>query len=644
MSTPAVGTALEDPVQRSEELYRLLAENSTDMILVFDVEAGRRQYISPACLALTGYSPQEYLSSEFVESVHPEDQERVARERDGTVKQGLPTQSTYRTRRKDGTYRWVEVRRSPILDPATGKVRLMHAVVRDVDDRERAYRALHASEERYRLLADNSTDMILAFNVEDGRRQYISPSSLALTGYTPEEYLANSFVEIVHPDDKERVARERDGTVKQGLPTKSTYRTRRKDGNNLWIEVRRSPILDPQTGKVKLMHAVVRDVDDRERAYHDLHASEERYRLLADNSTDIIGRLDLTGRQIYVSPACLPIMGYTPDELVGTQAGDLVHPDDKDLLERAFAGLRAGEQTASAIYRARRKDGTYLWLHLVMQYLRDGATGAPEEIVTTSRDFSQQKAIEARLEAARAEAERANQARTAFFSNMSHELRTPLNAIIGYSEMMRGGTLGPLGNPKYKEFAAQIEAGGHLLLNLINDILDYAKVEAGELVLHEEPLDLTAEFRAAAGIIEAKALTGKVALKLDVAQDVPYLRADPIRLKQILLNLLSNAVKFTAPGGEVTLSAAMAPEGSFVITVGDNGCGIEEEDLPKVFEAFWQADNARNRKADGTGLGLPLVKRLAEMHDGEIAITSQVGIGTQAVVTLPAARTIHLGN
>ena len=500
------------------------------------------------------------------------------------------------------------------------------------------------SEELYRLLAENSTDMILVFNVEDGRRQYISPSSFALTGYTPEEYLANNFVEIVHPDDKERVARERDGTVKLGLPTKSTYRTRRKDGSYLWIEVRRSPILDPQTGKVKLMHAVVRDVDDRERAYHDLHASEERYRLLADNSTDIIGRLDLSGRQIYVSPACLPIMGYTPDELVGTQARDLVHPDDKDLLEQAFAGLRAGGQTASAICRARRKDGAYLWLHLVMQYLRDGATGEPEEIVTTSRDFSQQKAIEERLEAARAEAERANQARTAFFSNMSHELRTPLNAIIGYSEMMRGGTLGPLGNPKYKEFAAQIEAGGHLLLNLINDILDYAKVEAGELVLHEEPLDLAAEFRAAAGIIEAKALTGKVALKIEAASDVPYLRADPIRLKQILLNLLSNAIKFTAPGGEVTLSSAMGVDGSFVITVADNGCGIEDEDLPKVFEAFWQADNARNRKADGTGLGLPLVRRLAEMHDGEIAITSQVGVGTKTVVTLPASRTIRLGN
>ena len=633
----------DEAVEKSEEQYRLLAENSTDMILVFNVETGRRQYISPASLALTGYSPEEYLASDFVESVHPDDKERVARERDGTVKDGVPTQSTYRTRRKDGSYRWVEVRRSPILDPKTGKVQLMHAVVRDVDDRERAYRDLHASEERYRLLADNSTDMILVFNVETGQRQYISPSSLTLTGYSPEEYLANDFVESVHPDDKERVARERAGTVVHGLPTKSTYRTKRKNGDYLWVEVRRSPILDPVTGKVQLMHAVVRDVEDRERAYHDLHASEERYRLLADNSTDIIGRLDLSGWRTYISPACLPIMGYAPDELVGTPADAFVHPDDKHLMAQAFERLRAGEPTASAIYRALRKDGVYLWLHLVMQYLRDGATGEPEEIVTTARDFSQQKAIEERLEAARAEAERANQARTAFFSNMSHELRTPLNAIIGYSEMMRGGTLGPLGNPKYKEFAAQIEAGGHLLLNLINDILDYAKVEAGELVLHEEPLDLAAEFRAAAGIIEAKALTGKVALKLDVAAAMPYLRADPIRLKQILLNLLSNAIKFTAPGGEVTLAAAMAPDGHFVITVSDNGCGIEAEDLPKVFEAFWQADNARNRKADGTGLGLPLVRRLAQMHGGEVALTSAIGVGTKAIVTLPAERAMRLG-
>ncbi|HEV2675053.1 MAG TPA: PAS domain-containing sensor histidine kinase [Aliidongia sp.] len=511
------------------------------------------------------------------------------------------------------------------------------------EDRMASEAAETKSEELYRLLAENSTDMILAYNAEEGRRQYISPASLVLTGYSPEEYLASDFVESVHPDDADRVARERDGTVKHGVPTRSTYRTRRKDGSYLWVEVRRSPTLDPETGKVRLMHAVVRDVNDRELAYQDLHASEERYRLLADNSTDMIGRIDLAGRQTYISPACLPIMGYTPDELVGLPAQDLAHPDDRHLLEAACHRLHAGEPTASVIYRAKRKDGAYLWLHLVMQYLRNRAGGEPVEIVTTSRDFSQQKAIEERLEAARAEAERANLARTAFFSNMSHELRTPLNAIIGYSEMIRGGTLGPLGNPKYKEYAAQIEAGGHLLLNLINDILDYAKVEAGELVLHEEPLDLGAEFRAAAGIVEAKALAGKVALKLEVATPVPYLRADPIRLKQILLNLLSNAIKFTPPGGEVVLSAAMDPEGSFVITVDDNGCGIEPEDLPRVFEAFWQADNARNRRADGTGLGLPLVKRLAEMHGGQVIITSEIDLGTRAIVTFPESRTMRLG-
>ena len=199
--------------------------------------------------------------------------------------------------------------------------------------------AVEKSEEQYRLLAENSTDMILVFNVETGRRQYISPASLALTGYSPEEYLASDFVESVHPDDKERVARERDGTVKDGVPTQSTYRTRRKDGSYRWVEVRRSPILDPKTGKVQLMHAVVRDVDDRERAYQDLHASEERYRLLADNSTDIIGRLDLSGWRTYISPACLPIMGYAPDELVGTPADAFVHPDDKHLMAQAFERL-----------------------------------------------------------------------------------------------------------------------------------------------------------------------------------------------------------------------------------------------------------------------------------------------------------------
>ena len=634
--------APEAVARASEEQYRLLADSSIDMILVYNVEEGRRQYISPACFALTGYTPEEYLDGGFVESVHPDDFDRVARERAETNENGAATRSTYRLQRKDGSYRWVDVRRNPIFNPETGRVRLVHSIVRDVDDRERAYHDLHASEERYRLLADNSTDMILVFNVVEGRRHYVSPSCLALTGYTVEEYLSNRFAECVHPDDAERVARERDGTVKHGLKTQSTYRTRHRDGNYRWVEVRRSPIIDPATGQVLLMHAVVRDVEDRERAYRDLHASEERYRLLADNATDMIGRLDLAGRPTYISPACLPILGYAPDELIGQPIGELAHPEDRHLVDDAFLRLGSGAATASVIYRARRKDGVYLWLHLVMQHLRSGSAEAPREIVTTIRDFTPQKAIEERLEAARAEAERANQARTAFFSNMSHELRTPLNAIIGYSEMMRAGALGPLGNPKYKEFAARIEEGGHHLLNLINDILDYAKVEAGVLVLHEEPLDLVAEFRAAAGIIEAKALLGKVALETAVAADMPYLRADPTRLKQILLNLLSNAIKFTAPGGAVALSAATVADGGFVITVEDNGCGIDEADLPRVFEAFWQADNARNRKADGTGLGLPLVRALTEMHDGTVEISSRVGTGTKVVVTFPTDRAVRL--
>jgi signal transduction histidine kinase len=237
------------------------------------------------------------------------------------------------------------------------------------------------------------------------------------------------------------------------------------------------------------------------------------------------------------------------------------------------------------------------------------------------------------------QAEEANRAKTEFLANMSHELRTPLNAIIGFSEVLRDGLFGPLGNPRYTEYAEDIHASGVHLLAIINDILDLAKIDAGKLVLHESDIAIPELIEAVLPIVRGRAETGELALGVTLADDLPHLHGDPRAVKQILINLLSNAIKFTEPGGQVTISASYE-RGTIVLAVADTGIGIAEADLPAAFSTFGQVDASLDRKHEGTGLGLPLVTALAELHGAVFKLDSTPGVGTEASVIFPSRRSI----
>jgi len=236
----------------------------------------------------------------------------------------------------------------------------------------------------------------------------------------------------------------------------------------------------------------------------------------------------------------------------------------------------------------------------------------------------------------RFEAETANASKTAFLANMSHELRTPLNAILGFSEIIAQECFGPVGSARYKEYAGDIHSSGAHLLSLINDLLDVAKIEAGKMEISPHPLDAHRTFDIALKLISCKAREKKQELTITVNPDAPPLYADERALKQMLINLVSNAVKFTPEGGKITVSAGMAPGGDFQIVCDDNGPGIPREKLDKIFTPFSQVDNRYDRQAGGTGLGLALVRGLAELHGGRAWLESEYGKGCRAYVVLPA--------
>jgi signal transduction histidine kinase len=238
----------------------------------------------------------------------------------------------------------------------------------------------------------------------------------------------------------------------------------------------------------------------------------------------------------------------------------------------------------------------------------------------------------------RQKAEAANRAKSTFLANMSHELRTPLSAIIGFSEMMQREALGPVGSTRYRAYADDINQSGMHLLELVNDLLDLSKIEAGKMELAEDLVDVSQLITDCMMLVRDTAARAGIELALHMDQHLPAVYVDERKLKQILINLLSNAIKFTASGGGVEITAALATSGSLDISVRDSGVGIRPEDMAKVLEPFGQAHAAIESSQPGTGLGLPLSRKLAELHGGTLEIESAMGRGTTVLLRLPPER------
>lgn len=264
--------------------------------------------------------------------------------------------------------------------------------------------------------------------------------------------------------------------------------------------------------------------------------------------------------------------------------------------------------------------------------------------VFTHIDITHRKRSEEKMRTAMEEAFAANRAKTVFLANMSHELRTPLNAVIGFAEIMEGQLFGPIGSPRYLDYARDIRESGAHLLEVINDILDLSKIESGKVELNEEELDLARIIQSVARLLQHRAARAGLSLHTELPQQMPSVYADGRLLRQILLNLLSNAVKFTDAGGTITTSVELLETGGLALHVADTGIGMDPAEVPIALTPFRQLDNSLSRKFQGTGLGLPLVKSLVELHGGTLLIETALNVGTTITVVLPAERVLSRPN
>jgi two-component system, cell cycle sensor histidine kinase DivJ len=371
-------------------------------------------------------------------------------------------------------------------------------------------------------------------------------------------------------------------------------------------------------------------------------ARHDGYQLLAHHMTDAITRHGRNGVVLSLSPAAETIFEIKPRELLGHGLFDRVHVADRPAYLTALAAAAGGEAKAvefrvriGGAPEAKVTEVRFRWIEMRCRPITADASSERHEVVGVLRDISERKEQDEALAEARAEAERASLAKSRFVATMSHELRTPLNVIIGFSEMLNEEARPTLDDARREEYARLINESGHHLLAIVNGILDMSKIEAGSFEITREPCVLAPVVSGCCDLMALKASQAGVALQRRIADGMPEILADRRAVNQILLNLLSNAIKFTERGGSIKVSASC--HGAIaVIEVEDNGLGIDAADLPRLGDPFFQARASYDRRHEGSGLGLSIVKGLVQLHGGELDIRSRIGEGTRVIVRLPA--------
>ncbi|MBO0334894.1 PAS-domain containing protein [Sneathiella sp. CAU 1612] len=369
-----------------------------------------------------------------------------------------------------------------------------------------------------------------------------------------------------------------------------------------------------------------------------LRENEDRYRSMVELSPDAIVA-HKGGFIIYVNEAALELFKLkNRHDLIGRKISSYFPYSDSEALAPYFGSADNADiikNLPPLKSKVIREDGGKTDVEMEASALLYGEGNILQLVI---RDISAQMQIEDFLKQAKDEAEYAAQIKGKFLANMSHELRTPLNAVIGFSEVIISEIFGPVGSKKYLEYAHDINSSGLHLLDLINDILDFSKIEAGEQKINEEKVEIDVLVNECIRLTQQRAIENDINIKLEFDPLLPQIFADRRMIKQILINLLSNAVKFTPTGGRIITSVQLLENEGMKISVSDNGIGIREGDIERALTPFVQVDNDKSRKYHGTGLGLPLSKNLAEMHEGRLELISKYGEGTVVTLYLPRDR------
>jgi PAS domain S-box-containing protein len=511
-------------------------------------------------------------------------------------------------------------------------------------ERRTAEHAVSESERRFRAVVEDQSDLICRFK-PDGLLTFVNEAYCRFHRKRSSKLIGTNFFQTLSKEDA-AVPLSYINSLPPDEPVVSfDHRLHAPGKVVVWHQCRIRRLFGDH-GETREFQAVIQDITQRKQSEEGLRMSEEKYRSLIDHIPDVVWTANADHDIIYVSSNVVKVLGYGLEEFLnaGRQFWqDCIHPDDRARVNQTYQRLFENGEQFDVEYRVSRKDGQWIWLHDRAQTtrLRAGVLCADGIF----KDVTQRREAEAALQHAKAAAESANLAKSQFLASMSHELRTPLNAITGFSEILADKTFGDL-NERQLKYSNNILNSGRHLLQLINDILDLAKVEAGRAELLRNTFNVAKALSEVQTIVKTLANKKHIMLDFYAAQDLPPLFADEAKFKQIMYNLLSNAIKFTPDGGKVLVTVAIQNDANasadcadecLRVAVTDTGIGIKASDQERVFAEFEQVDSSYGRQQQGTGLGLALTKRFVEMHGGRIWVESEgvEGKGSTFIFLIP---------
>ena len=626
----------------SKELQRVI-DLSLDLLTMIDAD-GNFIMVSPAVTALLGYTEEQWMACHWEDLMYTPDRVRSG-DANIEAKQFLREQggklvdAERRMRHRDGHWIWMEWSLTLLDDDG------VFMVGRNIQERKKreieimvAHKAETIARKRAQQIVDISLDMIITIDAS-GRFLQVSPAAKRMFGYEPNELLGQRFSDFVENSDFEGDAEKVESLAEAvaaagGSMSNVLRRFRHKQGHLVWVEW--AVVIQPEERSI---YAVARDMTERRQQEEQIRLAHEKTQSVINTSRDLIATIRSDGEVLEASAASSQLLGYSPEELIGSNLKSYFQP--KDRLESRFEAipeqLKNSARGISGLMRQfRHADGHWLWMEWNLASRENS-----DEVHAIGRDVTERVQYEDKLIAAREAAEHATVAKSDFLSNMSHEIRTPLNGVMGMLQLM-------------DDTEVTIEQRGYLrtalnssdaLLTLINDILDFSKMEAGKLLLEDEPFNLIELTEDVVALFGERAAAKGINLSGLLEDNVPsHISGDTTRLRQVLTNVLSNAMKFTKEG-EICCRVSLLDDEDppmLCFDISDTGLGIPIDKQEAIFESFSQADNSTTREFGGTGLGLAISKELVALMQGELSVTSAPGEGSTFSIAIPLHPTKQL--
>ena len=638
---------IELALQESQAQFRRMTESVPGMIYRYVLLPDGRDelvYVSPKVQQIFELTPEAVIQdmSCLWARFHPEDIPMIQSAIQDSAASLQPFFVEGRLLLPNEQVKWIQVSSQPDRQE-NGDV-IWDGVVIDISDRKNAEKKLQELSERLELAIQSAQIGIWEFDFASNRLIW-DERMLAIHGVSPETFHGTyeDWSSRVHPDDL--LQAQPDISEEQAIYN-TEFRIIRPDGTVRWVMSYSCKQRNHQGELVRAVGVNI-DISDRKNTELALQDLSDRLEFALKGANIGIWEHQISDGRLIWDERMLSLYGISSEEFSGKYEDWLhrLHPDDLDWVQQAERQAYQGARECRAEFRIIRPDGTIRFIdsYAFNQY---NAQGEIQKTIGLNIDITDRKQAELQLQRINEELIRATRLKDEFLANMSHELRTPLNAILGMTEILEEQIFGDL-NDRQLQSLHTIEKSSKHLLELINDILDVAKIEAGQIHLSCQPSNIEALCQSSLVFIKQQAFNKKIQLESLIPANLPTINLDERRIRQVLINLLNNAVKFTSNGGKISLQVSYiqvvdnvaiaqgCPCDTIEMSVIDTGIGIAPDQIKRLFQPFVQVESALNRSYNGTGLGLALVKRLVELHGGEVRLTSELGVGSCFTIALP---------